>query len=78
MYILYLCYVLDSKFYILYVLHILTSVLLVPSLCTIFHILLLVFYLLCPKSYIYIYIYRCESGKVVEKLILLLLLLSLY
>jgi len=52
MYILYICYVLDSKFYILYMLHILTSILLVPSLCTIFNILLLVFYFLCPKSYI--------------------------
>ena len=45
------CYVLDSKFCILYILHILTSILLVPSLCTIFNILLLVFYLLCPNSY---------------------------
>ena len=48
---IYICYVLDSKFYILYMLHILTSILLVPSLCTVFNILLLVFYLLCPKSY---------------------------
>jgi len=30
MYILYICYVSDSKFYILYMLHILTSILLVP------------------------------------------------
>ena len=52
MYILsYLCYVFDSKFYILYMLHILTSILLVPSVCTIFNILLLVFYLLWSKSY---------------------------
>jgi len=43
--------VLDSKFYILYMLHILIAILLVPSLCTIFNILLLVFYLLCPRSY---------------------------
>ena len=46
MYILYICYVLDSKFYILYILHILTSIPLLPSLCTIFNILLLVSYLL--------------------------------
>ena len=51
MYIVYICYVLDSKFYILYILHILTAILLVPSLCTIFNILLLVFYLLWSKSY---------------------------
>jgi len=51
MYILYIYYVLNSKFYILYLLHILTSILLVPSLCTIFYILLLVCYRLCPKSY---------------------------
>ena len=33
-------------------LHILTSILLLPSLCTIFNILLLVFYLLWSKSYV--------------------------
>ena len=33
-------YVLYSKFYILYMLHILTSILLLPSLCTILNILL--------------------------------------
>jgi len=51
MYILYIYYVLNSKFYILYMLHILTSILFVPSLCTIFYILLFVFYRLCLKSY---------------------------
>ena len=52
MYILYVYYVLDSKFYILYMLHFLTSILLVPSPCTIFNILPLVFYLLWAKCYI--------------------------
>ena len=51
MYILYIYCVLDSKFNVLYMLRILTSILLVPSLCTIFNILLVVFYLLCPNSY---------------------------
>jgi len=45
------CYVLDSKFCILYILHNLTSILLLPSLCTIFDILLLVFHHLWPQSY---------------------------
>ena len=45
-YILYICYVLDSEFYNLYMLHVLTSILLLPSLCTVFNILLPVFYLL--------------------------------
>ena len=52
MYILCIHYVLNSKFYILYMLQILTSILLVPSLCTIFYISL--------YSMLYMYIlYLC-------------------
>jgi len=54
MYILYICYVLDSKFYTLCILNILTSILLLPSLCTRFNILLLVFYLLWLNPICYI------------------------
>jgi len=44
---------LGSGFIVLYSIFYLTSIFLLPSLCTIFNILLLVFYLLWPLIYLY-------------------------